>query len=236
MDEAPKPASPTVSPDVDPLSGEEIDGRYKIQALIAEGASSRVYSARHLALDKLVALKILHLHQLDNPNNVARFHQEALALSRLDHPNILKILNSGVLKDKSPYLAMEYLEGKTLADFIREQGALDSQTAINIATQIASGIAAVHEKGILHRDLKPANIILCTDSNGSMLVKLIDFGLVRMQTSSQLTSTGIAVGSPAYMSPEQCQNKELSTASDIYSLGCILYEMLCGSRNCLYLS
>jgi serine/threonine-protein kinase len=115
----------------------------------------------------------------------------------------LKIFSSGVLKDGRPYLAMEYVEGRSLADLLAKEKSLDSQTAIEIAIQIARGMAEVHDRGILHRDLKPSNIMLCDDGRSPLAVKVIDFGLVRLQRDSNLTATGIAVGSPAYMSPEQ---------------------------------
>lgn len=213
------------------LSG-ELDGRYKVISIVASGATARVYKAQHLLLGTFVAIKVMKLNCLDNPASLVRFQQEARVLSQLVHPQLVKVMGFGVLADGRPYLIMEFIAGRTLAEIIASDGALESERALPLFIQIADSMIAVHQLGILHRDLKPANVMISRDDQGVENAKVLDFGLVRGLIEIQgctLTQTGMTVGSPAYMSPEQCLNKQLSVQSDIYSMGCLMYETLCGA-------
>jgi serine/threonine protein kinase len=207
---------------------------YSIVEKIGSGGMGEVYRARDLALDREVALKILPKDIAEDPQRCERFEQEAKAIAALSHPNILAIYEFGSDQDHT-FAAMELLEGETLDERLAE-GPLQPRKAIELATQIADGLAAAHERGIVHRDIKPSNIFIMSNGN----VKILDFGLARMviempdldhsKTLTTLTEPGVILGTVGYMSPEQIRGEPADGRSDIFSLGVLLYEMLTGSR------
>ena len=168
-------------------------------------------------------------HLLSNEITVQRFQNEGRAICELNHPNIINIQNFGMLNNRIPYLVMDYLKGKSLSTIISDKGNLDSTEAIKIFSQIANAVSHAHSKGIIHRDLKPSNVIITDEDN---IVKILDFGIAKLIDSNKnfgsLTQTGDVFGSPYYMSPEQCKGEKLDERSDIYSLGCLMYETLTG--------
>jgi serine/threonine protein kinase len=212
------------------LVGTTIAGQYRLTDLLGTGAKGAVYKAEHLYLKRTVAIKMMHPNAIWDREALMRFHQEAQALSKLDHPNIIGVQQFGVDNTGAPYLVMDYLEGVTL-DKLLQLGRLDSADVLQIAMQTCDGLQHAHEQGIFHRDLKPSNILVFRNpENGRWLTKIIDFGLVKQvnEQSQTLTSTGGVLGTPAYMSPETINGLPLDARSDIYGLGCVLYEMLSG--------
>lgn len=217
------------------LVGQTIDSRFKVGSRLGKGAMGEVYKAEHLILQKTVAVKVLHKNQQMQGNAVERFRQEAKAISALDHANIVRVFAFGAAEGERLYLVMDYLDGKSLSEILEESDRLEFRRAIDLALQIAGGLAHAHERGVIHRDLKPSNIIIETDAHGKENAKIVDFGVARLTSESgkevkQLTRTGNTCGSPAYMSPEQCLGDKVDSRSDIYSLGCMLYECLTGKR------
>ena len=210
----------------DPLVGTVLNGEYAILDLIGQGAMARVYKAKQLSVDRFVAIKVL---QTDDEEPVARFQHEVKLHSQLKHKNIVQAIDclSGV--DGRTYFVMEYLNGMSLQDLIRTQGPLTSATEVmSITEQICDALAFAHNIGIIHRDLKPGNIVLL-DQHGEVVVKVVDFGMARVSQSLQrMTKAGTVVGSPIYMSPEQCMGLEVDARSDVYSLGILLYELVTG--------
>ncbi|MGE0130349.1 MAG: serine/threonine-protein kinase [Blastocatellales bacterium] len=218
----------------DALAPRTLDQRYSLESKIGEGGMGTVYRARRLAIGDLVAVKILHPEQLANPNAVERFRREAQAAARLKHPNVVTIHDFGVSKEGLVYLVMELVEGESLRRVIERQGTLVPATAAEVARQVCAALDEAHRQGIIHRDIKPDNILLQTAglqtaSNG-LSVKVLDFGVAALHdiTATKLTRAGSVVGTPHYMSPEQCMGEELDGRSDIYNFGVVLYEMLTG--------
>lgn len=216
----------------DSLIGEIIDGKYGIDKRLGIGGMSVVFQARDLTLGRTVALKMMPLHSGYTQKDMMRFQQEAQTISRLEHPNLVRIYE---LKTDSapPYLVMEYIEGRSLADEIIEEGPVGIERGIDIMLQVCAALKHAHEKGVIHRDLKPANILLQKTSDGSEMVKIVDFGIAKVSQEDNsimqnFTRTGEILGSPLYMSPEQCQGKKLDSRTDIYSLGCVFYAMFTG--------
>lgn len=212
-------------------SGYILDGKFELLNEIGSGGLATVYKARQVDLGRIVAIKIIHSSFLDDTEFQTRFLREAQALCQLSHPNIVTIYQMGITPDNLPYMAMELVEGKSIANFLGQNTRLGTIKSLKIAKALANALAYVHEKGIVHRDLKPSNMILSHDENGES-VKLIDFGLARfVETKTQsMTGTGELLGTPEYMSPEQCLGKKVDYKSDIYSLCTSLYEMLSGER------
>jgi serine/threonine protein kinase len=209
-------------------AGTFVDSKFEIIECIGKGGMSAVYKARHLQMDKVVALKILHSHLLLHADSIQRFKNEAQAASRLEHEHIVKVHAFGI-SEQGPYISMDLIEGKPLAAILEAEAPLSELRARSIILQVISGLKHAHNKGILHRDLKPANILVGQDGT----VKLADFGIAKFLPGSDakdqhLTKTGQLIGSPYYMSPEQCRGEQLGIESDVYSLGCIMYEMLTG--------
>ncbi len=212
-----------------------IDKRYKIIDFIGAGGMSCVYKACHEITQKIVALKLMHKHIVNNPQSIRRFQQEATAASRLNHQNIINIFDVGQDEDATLFMVMDFIEGESLSDLIKTLGKIPVESAINIFKQIASALDHAHNQGVVHRDIKPSNIMVFTDPKSQeTTVKLVDFGIAKLlpnDDSSQikLTQTGEVFGSPLYMSPEQCTGQDLDQRSDIYSFGCIMYEALTGN-------
>jgi len=215
------------------LIGTIIDKHYEIMSIIGSGGMSVVYVAKDIRLKKIVALKMMLPHLVANPLSMQRFQQEAEAASNLNHPNVVGVHNFGVSKSTQPYLIMDYCQGIALGALIAQSGRLDLDRAVPIFIQIASALAHAHEKGVIHRDLKPSNILVTQSSENRDLIKIVDFGIAKIlpqegREAAQLTQTGEIFGSPMYMSPEQCRGERLDVRSDIYSMGCVMYETLTG--------
>jgi hypothetical protein len=189
-----------------------------------------VYSARHKAMDRQIALKLLKSNLVGEEDKVARFRNEARVLSGLDHPNIIAVHAIGIAETGQPYMAMDIVTGDSLSDAIVKRGPFAQDDALRICIQICKGLQYAHEKKIIHRDIKPSNIILTEDADHASVAKLVDFGIAKMldSQSPQLTQTGMPMGSIFYLSPGQLEGRVADASSDIYSLGCTLYEMLSG--------
>ena len=223
-------------PQPDLLIGQTI-GNYLVIQKLGEGGMGAVYLAEHPQIGKKVALKVLHSEFSANADVTKRFFNEARAVNDIGHPNIVDIIDYGVIqagpgREQLVYFIMEYLAGGTLSQLIRTEAPLPPERAFGIAMQVADALAASHRTGIVHRDLKPDNIILQTRGRDRDIVKLLDFGIAKlsgdMQGSSR-TRTGIVMGTPAYMSPEQCEGRgNVDFRTDVYALGIVLYEMLTG--------
>ena len=211
----------------DPFLGRVIGGRYLLGGKLGQGGFGVVYRASHETVGRDVALKFLLPDLALNPLNRERFLREARAANRIDHEHIIDITDFGETDDGLVYLVMELLEGRSLADEVGH-GPMPISRAIDIATQCASALARAHELGVVHRDIKPENIHLITSGTRRDYVKLLDFGLAQMKGELRLTATGAVFGTPEYMAPEQARGAPITSAADLYSLGCVLFEMLSG--------
>ena len=201
-------------------------GRYVIESEIGRGAMGVVFKATDSVLQRTVAVKTVNMAmEKDHADKYeARFYHEARAAGALNHPNIVTVYDAGKAGDVV-YMAMEYIQGVELRNLLVEGQAMGVPQAVSIAAQVAEGLAYAHQQGVVHRDIKPANIMVVADGP----VKITDFGIARMRASADLTQTGVMLGSPKYMSPEQVIGKRADHRSDIFSLGVILYEMLTGA-------
>lgn len=212
-------------------AGTIIGDHYEIISFLGVGGSSQVFKARHTFLDRFVAIKMLREHIDKGSDDFKRIRNEALALKELKHPNILAVHALGEWRGRF-YLVVDLVEGTTLAEELMVKGRLPVERCLTIAEQCLGALEHAHDKGIIHRDIKPGNIMLEKDGNGNDLVKVVDFGIAKMFEGSQpdrlSTRTGVIIGSPYYMSPEQCQGQPLDRRTDIYSFGCVLHEMLSG--------
>ncbi|MBK9258830.1 MAG: protein kinase [Polyangiaceae bacterium] len=212
--------------------GDLVAGRYKLLRPIGGGAMGAVWAARHELLGRYFALKFARAPVKTDPPARARFQREAQLVGKLRHPNIVDVTDFGeVSPDGDFFLAMELLEGETLAERIEHRGPIESYEAVAIAADVARGLSAVHAVGIVHRDVKPENIFLARSPTGSTIPKLLDFGISKEQHDSLATHQGALTGTPAYMSPEQANgDTNLDPRTDIWSLGVVLYEMLTGKH------
>lgn len=214
--------------------GQTLDDRFRITGRLGKGGMSAVFRADHLLLERTVAVKVLHRHLCSNVSSIQRFHREAKAISTLDHENIVKVHAFGQTAAGHCYLVMDLVQAQSLAELLVERGALPVEEAIPIVRCICHGLAHIHQKGIVHRDLKPANIMVSNSEGGGITVKIVDFGIARMEpkdgSGGRLTEAGSTCGSPPYMSPEQCMGESTDHRSDIYSLGILVYELLAGQR------
>jgi eukaryotic-like serine/threonine-protein kinase len=217
----------------DPLIGRVINDRFKISALIARGGMGKVYRAEQAPLGRVCALKVLNPSYAgeQDPEFHKRFFLEASIASKLTHPNTVTIFDYGRTEDDVYYMAMEYLEGQTLHRAIREAGHFPEERVAHIARQICRALREAHSLGVIHRDLKPANIFLVEHGDETDFVKILDFGLVKNVSDTKtedLTQTGLFMGSPKYMAPEQIRGDRVDARTDIYALGIIMYEMIAG--------
>jgi serine/threonine-protein kinase len=218
--------------DGDAMIGRTIADKYEIVELIGEGAMGRVYEARQLALEKDIAIKVLHKHLANDPKVKKRFHREARAASRLSHPNSLHIIDFGEAKDGTLFIAMELLDGDDLLAVIEEDAPLTPRRIYEIMKQVLSALESAHHAGIIHRDLKPENVVVLESPSGEEHIKVCDFGIAKIQEAeggSAITVTGFVCGTPEYMAPEQARGEELDKRADIYAAGCMLYQMLTAS-------
>ena len=203
--------------------GQIIAERYRVVAMAGRGGMGEVYRAEDLTLGQVVAIKFLPESLSQDAATLARFHSEVRIARQVSHPNVCRVFDIGDASG-TPYLSMEYVDGEDLASVVRRIGRLSPDKATEVARQICAGLAAAHERGVVHRDLKPANVML----DGAGKIRITDFGLAGIAASIQ--GADIRAGTPAYMAPEQLAGKEVTTKSDIYSLGLILYEILTGKR------
>jgi serine/threonine-protein kinase len=219
------------------LVGRLVARKYRIESVIGSGASAAVFRATNIENDQIVAVKILHEQNRSDVQFVKRFKAEALAASRLQHPNVSRVLDFGLQKDGLLYIAMELLSGRSLEAVVAAEGRLSSHATAWVGLQAARALAFAHAKGIIHRDVKPENIMLVPgeDDAGQPcdIVKVCDFGLAKLRDPdpehADLTMAGMLCGSPAYMSPEQTRGEQLDARTDIYSLGVTLFETVTGA-------
>jgi eukaryotic-like serine/threonine-protein kinase len=202
---------------------ETLAGRYELLSVLGRGGMGVVYRARDRMLDRIVAVKLLPAALAEVDTLAERFEREARAAARLNHPNIVAVFDTGIDRG-ARYIVMECVPGKSLAERLLDDGRLDAPEAIEIAAQVASALAAAHAAGITHRDIKPGNVMVQPEG----AVKVLDFGIARASTDVALTSTTTLLGSAPYMAPEVALGRSADARSDIYSLGCVLYEMLAG--------
>src|SRR5579883_3062206 len=219
----------------DPFIGRDIlNGQFQILQKIGSGGMGAVYKALQPEMNRMVAVKILHPRLANRKDLVSRFRREARALSQLTHPNTVKVFLYGELDDGSLYIIMELLEGKNLNQTVRADGPFSVERALPILIQVCGALDEAHRAGIIHRDLKPENIFLVQSGTLHDFPKVLDFGLAKVGERQMrpgsviLTQEGMVFGTPEFMSPEQAQGKPLTSASDIYSLAVILYEVLTG--------
>ena len=236
-DNSPLQADATVAGDIpgDPMVGITLDDKYRLEERLGIGGMGTVYRARHLLIDRAVAVKVLNPRFVEDEAAQVRFRREAKAAGRLQHANAVAVTDFGQTTDGYVYIVMELLEGRTLRDVLAKEAPLDTARAVALMLQTAAAVAAAHEAGIIHRDLKPANIFIVQNSEVPAVVKVLDFGIAKLAAEhlddddpKTLTLIGVMIGTPRYMSPEQCDGAELTPAADVYSLGVILYEMLSG--------
>ncbi|MBX3230434.1 MAG: serine/threonine protein kinase [Labilithrix sp.] len=227
------------------LIGQTISDRYKVERLLGEGGMGAVYQVEHVLMRKRMAVKVLHPEMTRLPEVVARFEREAMAAAHIEHPHVVAASDFGKLEDGSFFLALEYVEGKSLRDSIAA-GRLDLGRALHIARQIAAALSRAHALKIVHRDLKPENVMLVDRDGDPDFVKVLDFGIAKVQIGELtagdveksapgpgqpvLTQAGMVYGTPEYMAPEQALGQPVDARADLYALGIIMYEMLCGVR------
>ncbi|MEP6654058.1 MAG: serine/threonine-protein kinase [Myxococcales bacterium] len=208
-----------------------LDQGYRLVRLISEGGMGSVYEAMQLRLDRRVAVKVLSSGMADNPEALARFRREVKVMSKLGHPHVVQLLDFGTTESHQPYLVTEYLEGEDLQQRLDRVGSLPLGATLSILRQVASALAAIHANAIVHRDLKPANVFLLELDGAADFVKVLDFGIAKLKTSTTaLTQPTSILGTPEYMSPEQASGRvdELDHRCDQWALACMAWHMLSG--------
>jgi len=229
------PSSPTVVVS-DPMIGRVLDGKYEILSPLGAGGMGAVYLARRVLIGDEVAVKVLHTKFANDDTFVERFRREARAAAQLHHPNVVTIHDYGESRGEQgfAYIVMELVRGESLRDLLRREGKLETARAVSLMRDICAGVGAAHRHGIVHRDIKPDNIIVmpADEDSATERVKVVDFGIAKLRDMAHeatLTEVGAMVGTPFYMSPEQCRGEHLDARADVYSLGALLYEMLAGT-------
>ncbi|HEY4223423.1 MAG TPA: serine/threonine-protein kinase, partial [Myxococcota bacterium] len=223
-----------MSVDDDPLVGRELGGRYRVLRQLGKGGMGTVYLAKHEQLQRDVVVKVISRDRPE-PEVIARFKREALALGQLSHPNVVSVYDFGVDEQGMMYLVMELLEGRTLRDLLDERRLLPAGEAIQLVADIARGLAHAHERGVVHRDLKPGNVMVVHAKGAAPFAKILDFGVAKLAATALpgVTATetgGSMLGTPGYIAPEHVNGVHDDPRSDLYSLGCILFEMLTGTE------
>jgi serine/threonine-protein kinase len=222
---------------VDPLIGRAFDGKYRLDERLGQGGMGTVYRATHLLIDRPVAVKVLNPRLVEDEEAQERFRREARAAGRLQHMNAVAVTDFGRTDDGFVYIVMELLLGRSLREVLAREAPLDPARAVSIMLQTSAAVSAAHEAGIIHRDLKPGNIFVVQRKHAPPIIKVLDFGIAKLAADAldedddpqTLTQVGVMIGTPRYMSPEQCDSRRLTPASDVYSLGIILYELLTGT-------
>ena len=222
--------------DIDPLIGRTFDDKYRVEERLGMGGMGAVYRAAHLRLEQPVALKVMNPHLLASHEARARFLREARTAGLVQHPNAVNVTDYGETQDGHVYLVMDFLEGSSLRQIITAEAPLDPARAVSLMAQISAAVAAAHDAGVIHRDLKPSNIFIEQRKDAPPTVRLLDFGIAKLlvddvndlEAQQYRTGGGAILGTPRYMSPEQSEGEVLTTASDVYSLGVMMYEMLTG--------
>ncbi|HEY9677945.1 MAG TPA: serine/threonine-protein kinase [Drouetiella sp.] len=204
-----------------------------MRSIVGRGGMGVVYKVDHAILRQPLAVKVLRIDQSMGEQAIARFEQEAQAASLLRHTNLVHVTDYGVTKSGAPYLVMDYFDGLSISDMLLKHGPFSLEQALPMFIQICTGVAYVHTKGIVHRDIKPSNIMLTHDERNNPVAKILDFGLAKFLPEvnsgyTTLTQTGEVFGSPLYMSPEQCRGESVDERSDVYSVACVMYEMITG--------
>jgi serine/threonine-protein kinase len=208
----------------DPLVGAVLDGRYRVDAMIATGGMSAVYRGLDLRLDRPVALKIMDSRYAGDNQFMTRFQREARAVARLKDPGLVAVYDQG-MDGQHPFLVMELIEGGTLRELLRERGPMPPHAVAAVLRPVLGGLAVAHSAGLVHRDIKPENVLISDDGD----VKIADFGLVRAVAEAKITSTSVILGTAAYLSPEQVSTGDAGPRSDVYSVGILAYELLTGA-------
>ena len=213
------------------MIGRSIGGRYTISGVLGRGGMGTVYLAEQPSVQRTVAIKVLHREYAENPSIVRRFHQEAMAASRLNHAHTISVYDFGQ-SDGLLYIAMEHLRGQTLHEATQASRGLSIERSLRIMRQVLKSVGEAHHQGVIHRDLKPENIFLSQMEGEVDFVKVLDFGVAKLKQPDEeqqtLTQAGTVFGTPRYMAPEQSRDVPLDHRVDLYSLGIILYEMLMG--------
>ncbi|MEW6732017.1 MAG: serine/threonine-protein kinase [Acidobacteriota bacterium] len=218
----------------DPFLGFTIAEKYRIERLIGRGGMGAVYEGHHVLLERPVAIKVLHKNMSADERATARFLREAKASAKIEHPNGVTIHDFGVLQDGSAYLVMEFIRGFSLRHLLMNKKKIEIEQAIEWVSQVCGVVEVAHQQGIIHRDLKPENVMLKESPDGSLLVKVVDFGLAKLVSGegegskTNLTQTGEVLGTPHYMAPEYYEGEQIDRRADIYAIGVLLYEMLTG--------
>jgi len=223
----------TTLPGTDPLVGRTLDEKYYVEERLGSGGMGKVYRARHLSMDRPVAIKFLRQRFSEDEAARTRLLTEARAAVALRHSNAVSVTDFGQTVEGWVYIVMELLEGRTLREIVSREAPLETARATSIMLQASDAVGAAHQAGIIHRDLKPSNILITQSADQPAVVKVLDFGIAKFFTgndddASDLDQTNTVIGTPRYMSPEQHNGNELTPATDVYSLGVILYEMLTG--------
>jgi serine/threonine-protein kinase len=213
----------------DPLVGKVIADRFEILERIGDGGTGVVYKAKQLSVDRIIAVKVLGAHVSTDPQWMKRFHNEARAACKLEHPNTVRVLDFGQTREGLLFIAMEYLHGRSLRAEIERAGRMQAPRVLSIMAQICASLQEAHAQGIIHRDIKPDNVFLVDLKTGGDMVKVLDFSVAKLDApDAQLTRAGVVFGTPAYMSPEQGRGVPLRPQSDLYAVGIVAYEMLMG--------
>ena len=214
----------------DPLIGHTLGDRYHMLSVVGEGGMGRIYLAEHVRMNRQCAVKIMRPNLVNDADAAARFAREASSAARIIHPNVAAVFDYGESEGRI-YLVMEFVDGESLGAILQAERVLATPRALELGRQVADALAAAHELGIVHRDLKPDNILITRTKSGKEVAKVVDFGIAKAieeGPGQKLTETGLVIGTPEFMSPEQLMGDPVDARSDVYSLGCILYLMLVG--------